>query len=59
MELVDARARVRIRATCRPTPAFAERVRETQRGLLDFLIEAKRAGKKVVGYGAPAKATPC
>jgi hypothetical protein len=34
---------------------FAESVRETKRGLLDFLIKAKRAGKTVVGYGAPAK----
>ena len=36
--------------------AFAERVRETKRAFLDFLIEANRAGKQVVGYGAPGKA---
>jgi len=35
--------------------AFAEQVRETKRALLDFLIQAKRAGKNIVGYGAPAK----
>jgi hypothetical protein len=35
--------------------AFADRVKETKRGLLEFLIEAKRAGKRVVGYGAPGK----
>lgn len=35
--------------------AFGERVRETKRGLLDFLIEARREGKSVVGYGAPGK----
>jgi 2-polyprenyl-3-methyl-5-hydroxy-6-metoxy-1,4-benzoquinol methylase len=35
--------------------AFAEQVRETKRGLLEFLIEAKRDGKVIVGYGAPAK----
>lgn len=35
--------------------AFAENVRETKRGLLDFLIEARRSGKTVVGYGAPGK----
>ena len=35
--------------------AFEERVRETKRGLLAFLIDAKRAGKSVVGYGAPGK----
>jgi hypothetical protein len=35
--------------------AFEERVKETKRALLEFLIEAKRAGKTVVGYGAPGK----
>ena len=35
--------------------SFAERVRETKRKLLDLLIAAKRAGKSIVGYGAPAK----
>jgi SAM-dependent methyltransferase len=35
--------------------AFAEKVRETKRKLLAFLIEAKRAGKTVAGYGAPGK----
>jgi len=34
---------------------FAERVRETKRKLLEFLIEAKRKGKTIVGYGAPGK----
>ena len=35
--------------------SFAEQVKETKRKLLSFLIEAKRAGKTVVGYGAPGK----
>jgi len=35
--------------------AFAEQVRETKRALLEFLIGAKRAKKRVVGYGAPGK----
>jgi SAM-dependent methyltransferase len=35
--------------------AFAEQVKETKRKLLEFLIEAKRAGKSVAGYGAPGK----
>jgi hypothetical protein len=35
--------------------SFAEQVKETKRALLEFLIEARRAGKKVVGYGAPGK----
>jgi hypothetical protein len=35
--------------------SFAEQVRETKRKLLEFLIEAKRAGKRIAGYGAPGK----
>lgn len=35
--------------------AFQERVRETKRGLLEFLIGAKRAGKRIAAYGAAAK----
>jgi C-methyltransferase C-terminal domain/Putative zinc binding domain/Methyltransferase domain len=35
--------------------SFAEQVKETKRKLLAFLIDAKRAGKQVVGYGAPGK----
>jgi SAM-dependent methyltransferase len=35
--------------------SFAERVKETKRALLDFLIGVKRAGKTIVGYGAPGK----
>jgi hypothetical protein len=34
---------------------FEEKVRETKRKLLELLIEAKRQGKRVVGYGAPGK----
>jgi SAM-dependent methyltransferase len=34
---------------------FEARVRETKRKLLEFLIGAKREGKRVVGYGAPGK----
>ena len=34
---------------------FDEQVKETKRKLLEFLINAKRAGKKIVGYGAPGK----
>lgn len=34
---------------------FAEQVKETKRKLLEFLIDAKRKGKKIVGYGAAAK----
>jgi hypothetical protein len=35
--------------------AFAEQVRETKRALLGCLIQAKREGKSVAGYGAPGK----
>lgn len=35
--------------------AFEEQVKKVKRSLLRFLIEAKEAGKTVVGYGAPAK----
>jgi hypothetical protein len=34
---------------------FAQRVEETKRKLLEFLIQAKRDGKQVAGYGAPGK----
>ncbi len=34
---------------------YAEKVKETKRKLLEFLIHAKREGKTVVGYGAAAK----
>ena len=34
---------------------FAEQVKETKRKLLEFLIQAKRGGKKIAGYGAPGK----
>jgi 2-polyprenyl-3-methyl-5-hydroxy-6-metoxy-1,4-benzoquinol methylase len=34
---------------------FGEQVKATKRKLLEFLLTAKREGKSVVGYGAPAK----
>jgi SAM-dependent methyltransferase len=34
---------------------FARQVEDTKRGLLSFLIEAKRKGSRIAGYGAPAK----
>ena len=36
--------------------AFSERVKETKRSLVRFLMDAREQGKTVVGYGAPAKA---
>jgi hypothetical protein len=35
--------------------AFDEQVKETKRRLLEYLIQAKDAGKTVAGYGAPGK----
>ena len=35
--------------------SFDEKVKATKRNLLDFLIQARRAGKSVAGYGAPGK----
>jgi hypothetical protein len=34
---------------------FQERVQATKRDILAFLIDARRRGKRVVGYGAPGK----
>lgn len=34
---------------------FSEKVKQTKRQLIQFLINAKQQGKTVVGYGAPAK----
>jgi len=34
---------------------FADRVKEVKRSLLEFLINAKREGKRIAGYGAPGK----
>ena len=35
--------------------AFEANVQETKRRLLEFLIQAKRRGRTIVGYGAPGK----
>lgn len=35
--------------------SFAERVAETKRKLLEFLIRVKREGQRIAGYGAPGK----
>jgi hypothetical protein len=34
---------------------YEERVKETKRQIVEFLINAKRAGKSIVGYGAAGK----
>lgn len=35
--------------------AFNEKVKALKRNILQFLIQAKKDGKSIVGYGAPAK----
>jgi len=35
--------------------SFTERVKETKRKLLEFLISTKKKGKSIAGYGAPGK----
>jgi len=35
--------------------SFSERVNESKLNIWNFFISAKRSGKKIVGYGAPAK----
>lgn len=35
--------------------SFSERVKETKRKLLDFLIQARREGHSIAAYGAPGK----
>ena len=41
--------------TLEPYASFSEQVPVTKRKLLTFLIDAKGAGKSIVGYGAPGK----
>lgn len=35
--------------------SFEPQVRATKRALLEFLIDARKAGRRIVGYGAPGK----
>ena len=35
--------------------SFGEKVQQSKRNLLEFLIRAKREGKRIAGYGAPGK----
>ena len=42
-------------ATWRPMSASKSSVRETKRRILELLIDLKRGGKTIVGYGAPGK----
>ena len=53
-QLLDEEARFGI-ADLRSYGNFAEQAKRTRRKLLEFLVDAKAAGKTIVGYGAPAK----
>jgi SAM-dependent methyltransferase len=53
-ELLE-RERVGGYATVEGYAGFEERVREAKRALLTFLIDARRTGLSVAGYGAPGK----
>lgn len=58
MPAVDAMRRLELQCGLDGPEAyrgFAEQVVETKARLLEFLLGARRAGKRVVGYGAPAK----
>jgi len=52
LRALEENARLRERATY---SRFSDQVVETKRKLLELLIELKRSGKRIVGYGAPAK----
>ena len=41
------------------TPRSINRVRRAKDELLEFLIQVKRDGKTIAGYGAPGKARRC
>ncbi|HSL81373.1 MAG TPA: class I SAM-dependent methyltransferase [Thermoanaerobaculia bacterium] len=55
--VADLLARERAAGLLDPTTydAFEGRVRATKRGLLRFLLDAADEGRRVAGYGAPAK----
>jgi hypothetical protein len=55
--IVDLRAREEAVGTGKLSyyTSFSEQVKETKRKLLNFLIKARREGKRIAGYGAPGK----
>ena len=56
-QVIELRARERQAGfdTLEKYSGFSEQVHETKRKVLEFLIQAKREGKTVAGYGAPGK----
>lgn len=55
VEAMRARERAAGLHLLRGYSEFGEKAKKARRALLDFLNGARKAGKKVVGYGAPAK----
>jgi hypothetical protein len=53
-ELVEREDRLGLRSL-EGYASLPEKVKKTKRELLSFLIEAKKQGKRVCGYGAPGK----
>jgi len=53
-DLRDRESRAEL-ANLRTYAGFEEKVRETKRKLLSFLIDVKRQGRSVAAYGAPGK----
>jgi len=54
-ELLQAEKRAGL-STLTPYRQFGAKAKRVKRDLLEFVRSAKRAGKHIVGYGAPAKA---
>jgi C-methyltransferase C-terminal domain/Putative zinc binding domain/Methyltransferase domain len=53
-EMLEREATAGLKSTDRYL-RFAEEVKESKRALLELLIDLRRDGKRVVGYGAPGK----
>src|SRR5262245_23548472 len=54
LDLIESEGRCGLR-TLEAYGSFSEKVRQTKRELLSFLISAKKRGKRICGYGAPGK----
>jgi len=54
LDLIESEGRFGLRSL-KGYSSFSEKVKQTKRELLSFLIEAKNDGKTICGYGAPGK----
>lgn len=55
VEILEAREKAAALTELETYVSFGEKVKNTKRKFLDFLIRAKNEGRSIVGYGAPAK----